>query len=152
MRAGEGPPGGGRTRSTGHARSEIPAAAGRALQGVLAARAGRARGGAPSAHRRGAIGRAGEGLQAHSAARRSGGGGGTADPEGRERNEEEIMGNGVGVYRQACSGIPLAVWFVDRDQRLWNSMMHGTQRFRQVRAASCVIPYVLCGGLYYLRC
>ena len=58
----------------------------------------------------------------------------------------------VGVYRQACSGIPLAVGFVGRDQRLWNSMVQGTQRFRQVRAASCVIPYVLCGGLYWLRC
>ena len=58
----------------------------------------------------------------------------------------------VGVYRQACSGIPLAVRFVDRDRLLWNSMVQGTQRFRQVRAASCVIPYVLCGCLYCLRC
>jgi len=58
----------------------------------------------------------------------------------------------VGVYRQACSGIPLAVRFVGRDRRLWNSMVQGTQRFRQVRAASCVIPYVLCGSLYFLRC
>ena len=58
----------------------------------------------------------------------------------------------VGVYRQACSGIPLAVGFVGRDRRLWNSMVQGTQRFRQVRAASCVLPYVLCGGLYCLRC
>ena len=41
---------------------------------------------------------------------------------------------------------------VGRDQLLWNSMVQGTQRFRQVRAASCVIPYVLCGGLYCLRC
>ena len=31
-------------------------------------------------------------------------------------------------------------------------MVQGTQRFRQVRATSCVIPYVLCGGLYCLRC
>ena len=31
-------------------------------------------------------------------------------------------------------------------------MVQGTQRFRQVRAKSCVIPYVLCGGLYCLRC
>ena len=59
---------------------------------------------------------------------------------------------GVGVYCQACSGIPLAVRFVGRDRRLWNSMVQGTQRFRQVRAASCVIPYVLCVGLYCLRC
>ena len=58
----------------------------------------------------------------------------------------------VVVYRQACSGIPLAVGFVGKDRRLWNSMVQGTQRFRQVRAASCVIPYVLCGGLYCLRC
>ena len=58
----------------------------------------------------------------------------------------------VGVYRQACSGIPLAVGFVGKDRRLWNSMVQGTQRFRQVRVASYVIPYVLCGCLYYLRC
>ena len=58
----------------------------------------------------------------------------------------------VGVYRQACSRIPLAVRFVGRDRLLWNSMVQGTQRFRQVRAASCVIPYVLCGCLYILRC
>ena len=55
-------------------------------------------------------------------------------------------------YRQACSGIPLAVRFVGRDRLLWNSMLQRTQRFRQVRAASCVIPYVMCGGLYCLRC
>ena len=43
----------------------------------------------------------------------------------------------VGVYRQACSGAPLAVGFVGRDRLLWNSMMvQGTQRCRQVRAAS----------------
>ena len=41
---------------------------------------------------------------------------------------------------------------VGRDQLLWNSMVQGTQRFRQVRTASCVIPYVLCGCLYCLRC
>ena len=41
---------------------------------------------------------------------------------------------------------------VGRDRLLWNSMVQGTQRFRQVRAASCVIPYVLCGCLYCLRC
>ena len=41
---------------------------------------------------------------------------------------------------------------VGRDRRLWNSMVQETQRFRQVRAASCVIPYVLCGCLYCLRC
>ena len=59
----------------------------------------------------------------------------------------------VGVYCQACSGIPLAVRFVGKDRLLWNSMVQVTQRFRQVRAASCVIPYVLCGGLYYkCRC
>ena len=50
----------------------------------------------------------------------------------------------IGVYRQACSGIPLVVRFVGRDRLLWNSMVQGTQRFRQVRATSCVIPYVLC--------
>ena len=58
----------------------------------------------------------------------------------------------VGVYRQTCSGIPLVVRFIGRDRLLWNSMVQGTQRFRQVWAASCVIPYVLCGGLYCLRC
>ena len=58
----------------------------------------------------------------------------------------------VGVYRQSCSGIPLAVRFVGRDRLLWNSMVQGTQRFRQGRATSCVIPYVLCGCLYCLRC
>ena len=55
----------------------------------------------------------------------------------------------VGVYRQTCSGIPLDR-FVGRDRLFWNSMVQGTQRFRQVRAASCVIPYVLCGCLYSL--
>ena len=49
----------------------------------------------------------------------------------------------VSVYRQACSGIPLVVRFVGRDRLLWNLMVQGTQRFRQVRAVSCVIPYVL---------
>ena len=58
----------------------------------------------------------------------------------------------VGVYRQACSGIPLVVRFVGRFRRLWNLMVQGTQRFRQVRVASCIIPYVMCGGLYCLRC
>ena len=38
----------------------------------------------------------------------------------------------VGVYRQACSGILLAVRFVRRDRLLWNSMVQGTQRFRQI--------------------
>ena len=46
------------------------------------------------------------------------------------------MDEGVGVYRQAFSGIPLAVGFVGRDRLLWNSMVQGTQRFRQVQAAS----------------
>ena len=59
---------------------------------------------------------------------------------------------GVGVYRQTCSGIPLAVRFVGGNRLLWNSMVQGTQRFKQVRAASCVIPYILCGCLYCLRC
>ena len=58
----------------------------------------------------------------------------------------------VGVYRQVCSGIPLAVRFVGRDRMLSNSMVQGTQRFRQFRATSCVIPYVLCSCLYCLRC
>ena len=35
----------------------------------------------------------------------------------------------VGVYRQACSGIPLVVGLVGRDRRLWNSMVQGTQKF-----------------------
>ena len=63
-----------------------------------------------------------------------------------------VHGHGVGVYRQACSGIPLVVRFVGRDRLLWNSMVQGTQKFRQVRVASCVIPYVLCSDLYCLRC
>ena len=46
----------------------------------------------------------------------------------------------VGVYRQACSGIPLGIRFVGRDRRLWNSMVQGTQGFRQVRAAKCEYP------------
>ena len=58
----------------------------------------------------------------------------------------------VGVYRQVCLGIYLPVRFVGRDRLLWSSMVQGTQRFRQVRAASCVIHYVLCGFLYCLRC
>ena len=57
----------------------------------------------------------------------------------------------VGVYRQASSEIPLAVRFVGRNRLLWNSMLQRTQRFRQVRATSCVIPYVLCSCLYCLR-
>ena len=67
-------------------------------------------------------------------------------------NKNNAISLDVGVYRQACSGIPLAVGFVGRDRWLWNSMVQGPQGFRQVRAASCVIPYVLCGGLYCLRC
>ena len=41
---------------------------------------------------------------------------------------------------------------VYRDRLLWNSMVQGTQGFRQVQAARCVIPYVLYGCLYCLRC
>jgi hypothetical protein len=33
-----------------------------------------------------------------------------------------------------------------------NLKVQGTRNFRQVRAAICVIPYILCGGLYCLRC
>ena len=58
----------------------------------------------------------------------------------------------IGIYRQACSGIHITLRFVGRDRLLWNSMVKGTQRFRLVRATSCVIPYVLCGCLYCLRC
>jgi len=68
------------------------------------------------------------------------------------QNPNSFVSPPVGVYRQVCSGIPLAVRFVGKDRLLWNSKVQGTQRFRQVRAASCVIPYVLCGGLYCLRC
>ena len=42
----------------------------------------------------------------------------------------------VGVYCQACSGLPLAVVFVGRDRLLYNSIVQEIQRFRQVRAAS----------------
>ena len=69
-----------------------------------------------------------------------------------KRSMDFFFSYGVGVYRQAYSGIPLAVRFVGRDRWLWNSMVQGTQRFRQVRAASCIIPYVMCGSLYCLRC
>ena len=65
---------------------------------------------------------------------------------------DSVASRYVGVYHQSCSGIPLAVRFVGRNPLLWNSMVQGTQRFRQVRATSCVIPYVLCGCLYCLRC
>ena len=58
----------------------------------------------------------------------------------------------VGVYRQVCLGIPLAVGFIGKNRRLWNLMVQETQRFRQVRTASYIIPYVLCGYLYCLRC
>ena len=53
----------------------------------------------------------------------------------------------VGVYPQVCSGISLAVRFVGRDRRLWNSMVQGTQRFRQVQASLrnslCPVWFVL---------
>ena len=62
------------------------------------------------------------------------------------------LADSVGVYCQACLGIPLAVGFVGKDRRLWNSMVQGTQRYRQVWAASFIIPYFLCGCLYCLRC
>ena len=42
----------------------------------------------------------------------------------------------IGVYCQTCSGIPLAIMFVGRDRLHWNLMVQGTQRFRQVQAAS----------------
>ena len=59
----------------------------------------------------------------------------------------------MGIYHQNCSWIPLAIEFIGRNRWLWNSMVQGTQKFRQVRTASCVIPYVMCGGLYYkCRC
>ena len=58
----------------------------------------------------------------------------------------------VGVYRQDCSRIPLVVRFVGRDRLFWNLMVQVIQRFRQIRDASCVIPYVLCDCLYCLRC
>ena len=48
----------------------------------------------------------------------------------------------VGVYRQACSGIPLAVRFVGGDRLLWNSMVQGTQRFRQVWVVRCVVACI----------
>ena len=35
---------------------------------------------------------------------------------------------------------------VGRDRLLWNSMVQGTQGFRQVRAVRCVIPYVRPGA------
>ena len=40
---------------------------------------------------------------------------------------------------------------IDRPQVDDASLEIGTQSFRQVRAAMCVIPYVLCGCLYCLR-
>ena len=73
-------------------------------------------------------------------------------PYQHKEHTHAIHSPSIGVYRQVCSGIPLVVRFVGRDRLFWNSMVQGTQRFRQVRAASCVIPYVLCGCLYCLRC
>ena len=32
---------------------------------------------------------------------------------------------------------------VGKDRLLWNSIVQGTQKFRQVRAPSCIIPYDL---------
>ena len=63
------------------------------------------------------------------------------------------------TWRASCWCLPprllrdtLSSRVVGRDRLLWNSMVRGTQKFGQVQAASCVIPYVLCGGLYCLRC
>ena len=63
------------------------------------------------------------------------------------------------TWRARCWCLPpsllkdtLSSRIVGRDRLLWISMVQGTQRFRQVWAASCVIPYVLCGCLYCLRC
>ena len=63
------------------------------------------------------------------------------------------------IWRASCRCLPpsllrdtLSSRIVRRDRLLWNSVVQGTQRFRQVRAASSVIPYVLCGCLYCLRC
>ena len=62
------------------------------------------------------------------------------------------------TWRASCRCLPpsllrdtLSSRIVGRDQLLWNLMVQGTQGFRQVRAARCVIPYVLCGCLYCLR-
>ena len=63
------------------------------------------------------------------------------------------------TWRASCRCLPpsllrdtLSSRVVSRDRLLWNLMGQGTQRFRKVRAANCVIPYVLCGCLYCLRC
>ena len=60
----------------------------------------------------------------------------TYEETGLPREVPMLAAVSVGVYRQACLGIPLAVRFVGRDRLLWNSMVQGTQRFRQVQAAS----------------
>jgi hypothetical protein len=55
-------------------------------------------------------------------------------------------------YHQAHRGIPPEVvdcrWGM---AEIWNTKVQGTRNFRQVRAIECVIPYILCGGLYCLR-
>jgi hypothetical protein len=53
-------------------------------------------------------------------------------------------------YRRAYGGIPRGGEFVGRvSQRSGTRRCKRTQGFREVRAAECVIPYVLC-GLYCL--
>ena len=63
------------------------------------------------------------------------------------------------TWRASCRCLPPSLLrntlnsrIVGRDRLLWNSMVQGTQGFRQVRATRCVIPYILCGCLYCLRC
>jgi hypothetical protein len=66
---------------------------------------------------------------------------------GGGRNRTMI--DGVSVYPPSLPRIPPRWLGV---AKISNTKVQGTQNFRQVRAAVCVIPYILCGGLYCLRC
>jgi hypothetical protein len=55
-------------------------------------------------------------------------------------------------YRLPTEGYTQGGKFTWGDAEIRNSKVQGTQDFRQVRAARCVIPFVLYGGLYSLGC
>ena len=54
-------------------------------------------------------------------------------------------------YRQAHLGIPLGGTLFVEDHRDQEHDGASNTGFRQIRAVSYVIPYILCGGLYCLR-
>ena len=68
------------------------------------------------------------------------------------RNQIKIIEIGCRCLPPSLLRDTLSCRIVGRDRLLWNSMVQGTQGFRQVRVVRCVIPYVLCGCLYCLRC